>query len=151
MYLFSYNPIKKPCPFCNINKEKTKIVSSKPYTMVSLSNPRLVPGHLLVIPKRHIEKLFDLTKKEKNEIIDTVIEFQKKILSRVSSGCDIRINYRPFQKQSRLKVDHLHIHLIPREFKDDIYKKIQINETKLFKNLSPIEVKKISSLLKENR
>lgn len=45
----------------------------------------------------------------------------------------------------------MHIHFILREYKDDVYKKIQINETKLYKNLNTIEVKKISSLLKENR
>jgi diadenosine tetraphosphate (Ap4A) HIT family hydrolase len=107
-----------------------------------------VPGHLLVIPKRHVEKLSELTEEEKNELCNTVIEFQEKILLRVSSGCDVRQNYRPFLKEGRLKVDHLHIHLIPREFKDDIFRHIQIFENNLFKELDEKEIKNF--LFKKN-
>jgi histidine triad (HIT) family protein len=138
----------KTCPFCTIDTKRTKIINSKPYTIVILSNPRLVPGHLLVIPKRHVEKLSELIEEEKNELCNTVIEFQEKILLRVSSGCDVRQNYRPFLKEGRLKVDHLHIHLIPREFKDDIFRHIQIFENNLFKELDEKEIKNF--LFKKN-
>jgi diadenosine tetraphosphate (Ap4A) HIT family hydrolase len=133
---------KKPCPFCDIDKEKTKIICSKRLTMVVLSNPRMVPGHLLVIPKRHIEKLSELSEDEKNELFETIIEFQEKILSKVSVGCDVRQNYRPFLKQSTLKVDHVHIHLIPRKFDDKIYRNSQNCEKDLFKKLDEKEIKK---------
>jgi len=132
MLLSKLNPNIKKCPFCYINPEKTRIIYSKPLTMVILSNPRLVTGHLLVIPKKHVEKLTELTQEEKNELINTVINFQEKILSKISKGCDIRQNYHPFQKQNKIKVDHLHIHLIPRSLHDKLFLKIQIHETKLF-------------------
>jgi ATP adenylyltransferase len=138
------------CPFCKINKEKTIILQLNKYTYVALSNPRIVKGHLLVIPRRHVEKLSDLTQKEKNELINTVIEFQEKILLKLSSGCDIRQNYHLFLQQGRIKVDHLHIHIIPREFKDEIYKVTQINEKKLFKDLDRPEIESVLSLFKEH-
>jgi len=70
-----------------------------------------MPGHLLVIPKRHLEKLSELSKQEREELIDLIIEFTEKILNGLARGCDIRQNYRPFQTENNLKVDHLHIHL----------------------------------------
>lgn len=135
------------CPFCGIDKEKNRIIKEGEFTFVIFSDPRLMPGHLLVIPKRHVEKLSELSEKERKELIDNVIEFQEKILKKIAPGCDIRENYRPFQKQDNLKVYHLHIHLQPRELKDELYKECQIYETEVFKTLSEEEVKNISGLL----
>jgi len=135
------------CPFCNIDKEGTKIIKEGKYNYVCFSNPRLMDGHLLVIPKRHIERLSELSKDEKEELFDLVIEYQEKILENIAKGCDIRQNYRPFQKQDDLKLDHLHIHLHPREFKDELYQKSQIFEKDIFRKLTQEEINKISKLL----
>ncbi len=137
------------CPFCEINDHRTKIIQTNERTYVAFSNPRLTPGHLLVIPKRHVEKLLELTREELLELWTTVIDFQERIVARLTPGCDIRQNYRPFQKQSRLKVNHLHIHLIPRGYKDEIYKTTQFKETTLFNNLTEHEAEKILPLLKK--
>ena len=135
------------CPFCNINPEKTKILKEGDYTRVIFSNPRLMPSHLLVIPKRHVEKLSELNEAEKQELLNTVIKFQEKILDKIASGCDIRINYRPFQKQDDLKVNRLHVHLQPRELFDELYEKSQRFEKEVFKELSSDEAEKIKALL----
>ena len=106
------------CPFCKINSEKTRILKDKRFVRVIFSNPRLMSGHLLIVPKRHVEKLSELNEEEQKELFETIIEFQEKILSKIASGYDIRINYRPFQKQDNLKVNHLHVHLHPRKLFD---------------------------------
>jgi len=137
------------CPFCNINSEKTRIVKEKEFVRVIFSNPRLAPGHLLIVPKRHVEKTSELNAEEQKELFETVIEFQEKILSKVSSGCDIRQNYRPFIPQGRLKVDHLHYHLIPREFKDEIYEKCGKFQDRVFKDLSPEELDKMLKIFSD--
>jgi len=134
------------CPFCDINKEKTSIINEGKYTLVVLSNPRLMPGHLLVIPKRHVEKLSELDDDERKELIDKVIEYQEKILSKFAKGCDIRQNYRSFQKQDNLKVNHLHIHLQPREFEDELYFKSQIYEKQIFSEPTKEEREKFLKL-----
>jgi len=136
------------CPFCDINKEKNRILRSYKHTLVILSNPRLMEGHLLLIPKRHVEKPSELNEEEKQELFNAFIEFQEKILSKISSGCDIRQNYRPFQEQDNLKVNHLHFHLPPREFKDELYYKSQIHEKTIFKKLTEEEKKKFFELFK---
>ena len=101
----------------------------------------------MVIPKRHVGKLSELSKDEKEELLNFIIEYQEKILNNVAQGCDIRQNYRPFMKQGKLKIDHLHIHLLPREFDDDLYLKCQIFEKTIFKPLTQEEINKISKLL----
>lgn len=137
------------CPFCKINKEKTRIVEQTKNNLVILSNPKLVSCHILVIPKRHVERLFELNELEKEDIMKLLIKYQEKILKKVSSGCDIRQNYRLFQKQGKIKVNHLHIHLQPRELEDELYEKCQIFEKEIFKELESGEIEKFSKLLRE--
>lgn len=135
------------CPFCDIiQTDRERIIRETPTTFVILSNPRLVPGHLLVIPKRHTEKISELEDPERQELFDGIVEMQKKILS-FSAGCDVRQNYRPFLPQDNLKVNHVHFHLIPREFEDDIYTKVQKFERELFQPLLEEERNKFFELL----
>ena len=137
------------CPFCNINSEKTRILEDKQFVRVIFSNPRLMPWHLLIVPKRHVEKLSELNKEEQKELFETIVEFQEKILSKIASGCGIRINYRPFQKQDNLKVNHLHVHLHPRELFDELYEKCQIFEKDVFKDLSPEELNEMLKIFSD--
>ena len=134
------------CPFCEIDSAKTRLLETTPKTMVIFSNPRLVPGHLLVIPKRHVEKLSELDIEEKNELFAALTKWQNKIAEKFASGCDIRQNYRPFLPQGRLKIDHLHFHLLPREFEDELYKKSMIHEREIFKDLREEEIEKILNI-----
>jgi len=137
------------CPFCVIDKLKTRLISEGKHHFVILSNPRLVPGHLLVVPKRHLEKPSQLTDEERREIFNVLIAFEEKILARFSTGCDIRSNYRPFIKENWVKVNHLHFHLQPREFEDELYQKVQKHEKDLWQELSEEEKEKFTNLFRE--
>lgn len=133
------------CSFCEIDNLKTRIISNGSGVFVALSNPRLMPGHLLVIPKRHVERISQLNKDEKEELFQTIERFQEKILDKVASGCDITQHHRPFIPESRVKVNHLHVHLRPREFKDALYETSQKFEQ--FQDVSSEEVDKLVGLL----
>jgi len=109
-----------------------------------------MPGHTLVIPKRHVEKPSELTHEERKEIFDTTLELQDIILKNLSSGCDISQHCRPFLPESRLKVNHVHFHLKPREFKDEFYQKCMAKEAELFKDLDHEEAKRIIDVLRKN-
>ena len=108
-----------------------------------------MPGHLLVIAKRHIQQLAELTKKEREELFDTIIEFEKKILEKVAPGCDVRQHYHPFLENNKIAVNHFHIHLLPRQDKDALYQKSQKFEISLFKKVSKKEKERIFRLFKE--
>ena len=117
------------CRFCTIiNDETERIVAYRDHCFVLLSNPRLVPGHLLVIPRRHVERPNELNAEEQKNMFDTMLEFQDYILENVASGCDIRQHCKPFLPESRLKVNHVHFHVLPREFQDELFLHSQKND-----------------------
>lgn len=124
------------CPFCNVEKsESTRILEETKHTYTILSNPSLMKGHCLVIPKKHVEILAELNDDERIELFEQVVRMQA-LLIRKFMGCDIKQNYRPFQKQDELKINHLHIHLQPRELYDELYEKCLIHEKEVFKKLT---------------
>ncbi len=131
------------CAFCNLDPKRNIILKEKQKVFVMLSNPRLMAGHLLVIPRRHVEKLSELKEDEKKELFDTIIEFEEKILSRISRGCDIKQHHRSFLEESDLKVNHLHVHLLPRGLEDELYKKVQVFEKDIFKWVTDQEKEKV--------
>ncbi len=133
------------CPFCDIIKEERTLKEGK-FAYVIFSNPRLMPGHLLVIPKRHVERISELKNDEREEMFNLLIEFQTKILEKLASGCDIRQNFKPYVKNSRTHVDHVHFHLLPREFQDDLYKTVEQYKDPLYKDLSDSEKQKLTNL-----
>lgn len=138
-----------PCRFCGIEeRENQTVLEVRDKVIVVLSNPRLMPGHLLVIPKRHVLNLFDLDADERQELFDTVLEYQGKIMKHLAPGCDVRQHNRPFHAESAIKVDHVHVHLHPRFMKDELHQKSQINEVAVFQPLLDEEAGRISQLLK---
>ena len=135
------------CPFCNIDEIKTRILQETDNVRVIFSNPRLMKGHLLVTPKHHVEQPWDLAETELKEIFSHIHALQKRIAKTLGAGCDIRQNYRPFMKQGRLKVDHLHFHLLPRAFQDDLYERSMKYETDIFADLTETELEEVRAAL----
>lgn len=138
--------MSKSCPFCNISKEETILKEGKNFYVI-LSNPRLMPGHLLVITKRHIQKLAEFTQQERQELFDIIVEFEEKILSKLTSGCDIRQHYHPFLESDGIAVNHFHFHVQPREFEDEFWKRSQRFEKSVFKKVVKEEKERITKLL----
>jgi ATP adenylyltransferase len=132
------------CPFCN---PPERIVKQNDSAQVLLSDPRKVPGHILVIPKRHVEKPWELTEQEIHDIFELIFFVEKKIVGKLGDGCDIRQNYRPFIKQNRIKIDHVHFHVIPRSNEDYIYTVVEKYETDLFAELDDEENEAVTKLL----
>lgn len=134
----------KDCPFC---EPAQQVLKEKTTAQVILSNPRKVPGHFLVIPKRHVEKPWELTTDEVSDIFSLIFEIEQKIVGKLGDGCDIRQNYRPFLQQSNLKVDHVHFHVIPRSKEDYIYSVSEKFETDLFAALDEKEATEVAKLI----
>ena len=136
------------CRFCDIvNGTGDNILRQTEHSFAILSDPRLMPGHMLVIPKRHVERLGELSKEERDDLIDETIKLQEKILKAVAPGCDICEHFRPFIPDNSLKVSHLHIHLRPRALDDGLYEKVQIYEKALFREPDNGEFEKYKKLL----
>ena len=134
----------KDCPFCS---PKDRILKQNTAAQAILSNPRKMPGHFLVMPKRHVEKPWELTKDELSDIFELIFFIEQKIIGKLGDGCDIRQNYRPFLEQSNLKVDHVHFHVYPRYFEDYLYKVSEQFEKDLFTDLDEDEHNEVAKLI----
>ena len=135
----------KDCPFCGGGE---RVLKSNERAQVILSNPRKVPGHFLVVPKRHVEKPWELTNEELTDIFALIFFIEQKIIGKLGDGCDVRQNYRPFLQQGELKVNHIHFHVIPRSLEDYIYQISEKYDSELFADLDELEAKEIARLLK---
>ncbi|MGF7229393.1 MAG: HIT family protein [Candidatus Saccharibacteria bacterium] len=134
------------CPFCAIETQAERILWSDELTVTFLSNPRLIEGHTLVVPRRHVEKPWDLTSPELQSIFTNLWKVEQKLITGgVGAGCDIRQNYRPFMPQGRVKVDHVHFHALPRKLNDTLYETSMRFE--VFEDMSPAEREWMEKLL----
>lgn len=131
------------CPFCNLDE---RVVSQNEHANLFLSNPRKVEGHVLVTPKRHVEKPWELSDQELLAIFGLIKIAQQRLIAEFGGGADVKQNYRPFMKQGRVKVDHVHYHVYPRTNEDELYQQVERHETPLFTDLTQAEEIKISNL-----
>lgn len=133
------------CPFCN---PQERVLLENGQAQAMLSDPRKVPGHFLVMPKRHVEKPWELTEIELKNIFDLIYNIQQRVIGHLGDGCDIRQAYRPFSRQDALKVDHLTFHVIPRSENDYLYTVSEKFEADLFAELDDVEREAVAKLLK---
>ena len=95
-------------------------------------NPN-VKGHVLCVPKKPVDKLFDLDELDYNQLMS----FSRKVALAIRQAVPCK---RVGMSVVGLEVSHAHVHLIPLEVMDDIRfkKKVKIN---------PEEMKKIAELI----
>jgi diadenosine tetraphosphate (Ap4A) HIT family hydrolase len=124
------------------------VLKSNEHAVLILSDPRKVPGHCLVIPKRHVDQPWELTAEELQDIFELVWEAEQKLIAAgLGDGVDVRQNYRPFLSQSKLKVNHVHFHVIPRALNDYVYQISEKYDTELFADLDPKEAQEVTKIL----
>ena len=139
------------CPFCVIDEARQQPLLKGKNVYVMQSYPQLVPLHLLVIPRRHVEFPWKLTVEEHQEITLTTLALQQKMLEfRDGWGCDVTQHCRPFQPQDERKVDHCHWHIRPRTYFDELYREVQKHETALFSKgrLAPKKMEEEAAILR---
>ncbi len=101
------------CIFCMRNeKNLNTVIDSNKTFYVRLDNFPATPGHVEVVPKRHVESFFDLSDSEILDAYALIRIIEKKISVQYGpAGYTIGINEGRVAGRS---IDHLHIHLIPR-------------------------------------
>lgn len=101
------------CPFCTPTGD-VLLRNSHAYACFDL-NP-VAPGHLLLIPFRHVASYFDITDEEGHALLQLLNEAKAWLDDRhAPAGYNIGINIGEVAGQT---VPHVHIHLIPRYLGD---------------------------------
>ncbi|HLM59362.1 MAG TPA: HIT family protein [Pyrinomonadaceae bacterium] len=106
------------CIFCKISSGQAPasfvFQSEEVFAIMSLDQPN--PYKVLVIPRLHIENIYDLSAEEAAHIFQATVKIARAV--REASGCDglnlVQSNGRAGQQD----VFHFHLHLVPR-FNDD--------------------------------
>lgn len=101
------------CPFCTTEGA----VFQNGLAYVLPDKYPVNPGHLLIIPKRHVADFFDTTQEEKIALLALLDEAKQYLANKyLRDGYTVGINVGEAAGQT---VMHVHLHLIPR-FKGDV-------------------------------
>ena len=98
------------CPFCNPSPED--IVLENDLCYARYDKYPVSPGHLLLIPSRHVADFFDATDAEQAALLALVREAKTLLDGRLHpDGYNVGVNVGTAAGQTAM---HLHVHLIPR-------------------------------------
>ena len=96
------------CPFC----VEGNAIFRNDLAYVRYDKYPVTPGHLLVIPRRHVADFFDTDSKEKLAIFALLDEAKQYLANKYSpDGYNVGVNVGEVAGQT---VMHVHLHLIPR-------------------------------------
>jgi diadenosine tetraphosphate (Ap4A) HIT family hydrolase len=77
----------------------------------------LAPGHVIVVPRRHLADFFDMTAAEQAAVLELLNAARRLIGEKhLPDGFNVGVNIGKAAGQSRM---HVHVHLIPR-YKGDV-------------------------------
>jgi len=104
------------CIFCKIvtGEIPAKILKETPNSISFLDAFPLAKGHVLVIPKKHNQKIQDMSIDENADLF-SLVHF---MISRVDSLTGATLLAVHNGKESGQEIPHVHVHLIPR-YSDD--------------------------------
>lgn len=103
------------CFFCS--RPETEILAENELALAFLDKFPSNEGHTLIVPKRHVASLFDITSEEMAGCWELLLAVKTKLDERFApDGYNIGVNVEEAAGQT---VFHLHIHVIPR-YKGDV-------------------------------
>src|SRR5437867_311045 len=126
--MYNHEPKEYSCPMCvladgkedEINKQEFVVYQDK-HTLAYVSPKWWVdnPGHIMVIPKQHVENIYDIT----DQLLASVYQTAKKIAIALKQtyfcdGTSMRQHNEPAGNQD---VWHFHVHVFPRYNNDKLY------------------------------
>jgi diadenosine tetraphosphate (Ap4A) HIT family hydrolase len=98
------------CPFCEAGVEHLVLASDH-----AIALPDAFPisdGHTLVVPRRHVESVFDLRPEEQADLWLLVARVRRKLIAdHDPDGFNVGVNDGAAAGQT---VSHAHVHVIPR-------------------------------------
>lgn len=135
---------EKKCVFCDIFRERRDIILETSQYFMQYDKFPVSPGHLEIVPKRHVKSILDLQACEwdglkvalglsveriassdlrkvyENFLKDPINEASKKLCERALASPYLKGPFRDFNigindgRNAGRTIDHLHIHIIPR-------------------------------------
>ena len=101
------------CPYCTLPEIQERKIVENEFAFAFLGNMPIVPGHTLIVPKRHVPKYQDLTDEEMRAVEDLRVKMISALAKTFNAkGFNFAWNDEKIAGQS---VPHFHLHIIPRK------------------------------------
>jgi ATP adenylyltransferase len=100
------------CTFCKPDMLSKAVEQNRSVFAVSDKYP-VTPGHLLVLPKRHVADIFSMTETERHDADELVRVLQRRIKAEDQKVAGFNLGSNCGQAAGQT-ISHAHIHLIPR-------------------------------------
>ena len=104
------------CIFCKIANGEipTKMITETNHSIAFLDAFPLTKGHTLVIPKKHHEKIQNMSSEENIDLFSTVYS----VISKVDKLTGATLMAVHNGKEAGQEIPHVHVHLVPRSPND---------------------------------
>ena len=106
------------CLFCAVvaGEVEVPMVHEDADVLAFLDHRPLFPGHVLVIPRRHVPTLTDLLPREVGPFFEQV----RRTTAAVERGMAAKGSFVATNSRVSQSVPHLHVHVVPRNPKDGL-------------------------------
>ena len=106
------------CIFCGIldGTIPANLVWEDEHTLAFLDSRPVFPGHTLVVPRTHVETLPELP----DELLGPLFGSARRIAAAIPRALDAHGTFVAVNNKVSQSVPHLHVHVIPRKFKDGL-------------------------------
>ena len=106
------------CAFCRIvaGEAAAHVVLDDDVAVAFLDVRPVFPGHVLVVPRRHVETLPELDPEDVGPLFERV----RRIAAAVPAALDAAGTFVAMNNVVSQSVPHLHVHVVPRRFKDGL-------------------------------
>lgn len=101
---------KHDCPFCQIHE--ANILHRNDFAFIMYDAHPVSRGHSLIIPHRHISSFFEVSDKERKSLV-SLLEIARNELKMIYQPDGFHVGFNEGNITGQ-RIDHLHIHLIPR-------------------------------------
>ena len=102
----------RECPFCERAEAATAPQRTTPTAAAFPDTFPVTAGHMLVVPRRHVGRLEELSSREWTELFELVRLVCREVVAEPGvGGYNLGVNNGTAAGQT---VDHVHVHVIPR-------------------------------------
>ena len=104
------------CAYCEVPEIKARMIVENDYAWAFPTNIPIVPGHVIIVPKRCVALLEDMTDDERADIFALRIQLKSALIKTFGAeGFNYAWNEGKLAGQS---VPHFHLHIVPRKAGD---------------------------------
>jgi len=101
------------CVLCITDCDRQFVLKEGPHALIMLNLYPYTAGHIMVVPRRHVSLLEQLTAEEKRDIFDYCI-LSVQVLKKVVKPQGFNIGMNLGAAAGAGVEDHLHVHIVPR-------------------------------------